>query len=86
MRMPLFATSLMIVWLQSFAVVVIPDWTGPAAAESREDLYRKCRQAIFGKYGQPGAQYNRRPGSLVLPSQFVIAAIDQCVANGGREG
>ena len=77
MRMPLFATSLIIVWLQSFAVVVIPPWTVSAAAESREDLR---------KYGQPGAQYNRRPGSLVLPSQFVIAAIDQCVANGGREG
>jgi hypothetical protein len=84
--MPLLAMSLLIFFLQSFAVILIPTWAAPAAAESREDLYRKCRQAIFRKYGQPGAQYNRRPGSLVLPSQFVIAAIDQCVANGGREG
>ena len=84
--MPLLVVSLLIFLLQPFAVILIPGWTAQAAAESREDLYRKCRQAIFRKYGQPGAQYNRRPGSLVLPSQFVIAAIDQCVANGGREG
>jgi len=76
----------MIVWLQPFAVALIPAWTAPAAAESREDLYRKCRHAIFRKYGQAGAQHSRRLGSLVLPNQFVIAAIHQCVANGGREG
>jgi hypothetical protein len=53
-----------------------------ASAESRDDLYKKCRQAIFRRYG---VQYNRRPGSRVLPTHFITSATDQCVANGGRE-
>ncbi len=56
---------------------------GRAAAESRDDLYKKCRAAVFRQYGQPGIQYNRRPGSRVLPNKFLIGAVDQCVANGG---
>jgi hypothetical protein len=51
-----------------------------AAAESRDDLYKKCRQAIFRKYGQPGV-----PGSRVLPTNFITSATDRCVANAGRE-
>jgi hypothetical protein len=56
---------------------------GSAAAQARDELYVKCRRAIFRKYGQPGVQYNR-PGRRVLPRQFAIGAIDQCVASGGR--
>jgi hypothetical protein len=57
---------------------------GHAAAQSRDELFAKCRRAIFRKYGQPGVQYNRAPGRRVLPSKFVIGAVDQCVASGGR--
>jgi hypothetical protein len=57
---------------------------GQAAAQSRDELYTKCRRAIFRRYGQPGVQYNRAPGRRVLPSKFVVGAIDQCVASGGR--
>jgi hypothetical protein len=57
---------------------------GHAMAQSRDELYAKCRRAIFRKYGQPGVQYNRAPGRRVLPSKFVIGAIDRCVASGGR--
>src|SRR5262245_30175416 len=73
-------------WLLLQPWVAVPNFglTAQAAAESREDLYRKCRQEAFRRYGQPGAQYNRRPNQKVLPSQFVIATTDQCVANGGR--
>ena len=57
---------------------------GDAAAQSRDELYAKCRRAVFRRYGQPGVQYNRAPGRRVLRSKFVIGAIDQCVASGGR--
>ena len=57
---------------------------GDAAAQSRDELYAKCRRAVFRGYGQPGVQYNRAPGRRVLPSKFVVGAIDQCVASGGR--
>ena len=57
---------------------------GNAAAQSHDQLYAKCRRAIFRRYGQPGMQYNRAAGHRVLPSKFVIGAIDQCVASGGR--
>jgi hypothetical protein len=57
---------------------------GDAAAQPRDELYAKCRRAVFRRYGQPGVQYNRAPGRRVLPSKFVIGAIDQCVASGGR--
>jgi hypothetical protein len=56
----------------------------PAAAESRDDLYKKCRREVFRKYGQPGVQYNRRPGTRVVRTQFILSLTDQCVANGGR--
>jgi hypothetical protein len=59
-------------------------FVGDAAAQSHDELYAKCRRAIFRSYGQPGVQYNRAPGRRVLPSKFVIGAIDQCVASGGR--
>jgi hypothetical protein len=70
----------MLFLFQPWPAVPITD----SAAESREDLYRKCRREAFRRYGQPGVQYNRRPNQKVLPSQFVIATTDQCVANGGR--
>ena len=57
---------------------------GDAAAQSRDELYAKCRRAIFRRYGQPGVQYNRAPGRRVLPSKFAVVAVDQCVASGGR--
>ena len=57
---------------------------GDAAAQSRDELYAKCRRAIFRGYGQPGVQYNRAPGRRVLPGKFVVGAIDHCVASGGR--
>jgi hypothetical protein len=57
---------------------------GDATAQSHDELYAKCRRAIFRRYGQPGVQYNRAAGHRVLPSKFVIGAIDQCVASGGR--
>jgi hypothetical protein len=57
---------------------------GDAAAQSRDELYAKCRRAIFRGYGPPGVQYNRAPGRRVLPGKFVGGAIDQCVAIGGR--
>jgi hypothetical protein len=57
---------------------------GSAAAQARDELYAKCRRAIFRKYGQPGVQYNRAPGRRVLPTKFAIGAIDQCVTSGGR--
>ena len=56
---------------------------GQAAAQSRDELYAKCRRAVFRRYGQPGLQYNR-PGRRVLPNKFAVGAIDQCVASGGR--
>jgi hypothetical protein len=68
---------------QPLPVPVDVSFIGQAAAESRDDLYKKCRQALFRQYGQPGVQYNRRPGSKVLRTQFVLSATDQCVANGG---
>jgi hypothetical protein len=54
-----------------------------AAAQSRDELYAKCRRAVFRAYGRPGLQYNR-PGRRVLPNKFAVGAIDQCVASGGR--
>jgi hypothetical protein len=56
---------------------------GQVAAQSRDELYAKCRRAVFRRYGQPGLQYNR-PGRRVLPNKFAVGAIDQCVASGGR--
>jgi hypothetical protein len=54
-----------------------------AAAQSRDELYAKCRRAVFRAYGRPGLQYNR-PGRRVLPNKFAMGAIDRCVASGGR--
>jgi hypothetical protein len=69
----------------SLPVSLEVSFIGHAAAQSRDELFAKCRRAIFRKYGQPGGvQYNRAPGRRVLPSKFVIGAVDQCVASGGR--
>src|SRR6516165_4621747 len=65
-------------------VRLLPLALGLAAAQSRDELYAKCRRAVFRRYGQPGVQYNRAPGRRVLPSKFVVGAIDQCVASDGR--
>lgn len=84
MRTLLLATGLTLFLLHPLSAPLDATFIGRAAAESRDDLYKKCRQALFRKYGQPGVQYNRRPGSRVLNTQFVLSATDQCVANGGR--
>jgi hypothetical protein len=73
----------------SLSVVKFP--SQPAQAEpqsqsrsqSREELYAKCAQAVFRKYGQPGVQYSYGARYRVLPITSV-AQVDQCVANGGR--
>jgi hypothetical protein len=55
------------------------------AARSRDDLYVTCRHAIFRRYGSPAISYSTgRPGYRALPQQFVIGAIDRCVASGGH--
>jgi len=55
-----------------------------AGGRSKDDLYAKCRRAIFLKYGSPAISYSTgRPGYGALPAQFVIGAIDRCVASGG---
>ena len=83
MRTLSLALSLGLLLCQPLPAPLNLSFLGRAAAESRDDLYKKCRHAIFRQHGQPGIQYNRRPGSRVLPAKFVIGAIDQCVANGG---
>jgi hypothetical protein len=57
----------------------------PIKARSKDDLYVKCRHAIFRRYGSPAISYSTgRPGYRALPHQFVIGAIDRCVASGGH--
>ena len=55
-----------------------------AQAGSRNALYRKCRKAVFDKYGQRKVKSGRPVRSL--PSKFVQGQVDACVANGGRVG
>ena len=54
-------------------------FVGHAAAQSRDELYAKCRRAIFRRYGQPGVQYNLAPPGVAccrlnLPSERLISA------------
>lgn len=89
MRMPPIALCMMLLVLLS-SVAQAP-FVAPAAAQtqtkaqpqSKEALYVKCRNAIFRKYGQSGAQFGVGPRYLVLPYTSG-SRIDQCVANGGR--
>jgi hypothetical protein len=54
-----------------------------AKAQSSEALLLKCRKAVFRKYGHRGVQPDGKR-VRTLPKQFVLNAVDQCVANGGR--
>jgi hypothetical protein len=53
-----------------------------AVAQTPEDLYRKCRKAVFRKYGYRETRDGRR--KLAMPSGTATQSVDQCVANGGR--
>jgi hypothetical protein len=83
-RRLLLASSVTVLLLNPLPTPLDASLIGRAAAESRDDLYKKCRQAVFRRYGQPGVQSNGRPGSRSLSQKFVFSATDQCVANGGR--
>jgi hypothetical protein len=50
-----------------------------AEARASESLALQCRKAVFRKYG-----HRTRPGVLTLRKEFVVQAVDRCVANGGR--
>ena len=56
-----------------------------AEALASDALLQKCRKAVFRKYGhrrvEPGGKRVR-----TLPTRFVLNAVDQCVASGGRVG
>jgi len=82
-RTPLFATCLTLFLAQPWPAFPIVGSTAQAA-ETHEDLYRKCRRETFRRYGQPAIQYSGgRPGYRRLQYQF-LTVMDQCVANGGR--
>src|SRR5262245_1661525 len=55
---------------------------GVAAAQVPDDVYRKCRKAVFRKYGYRETRDERR--KLAMPSGTATQSVDQCVANGGR--
>jgi hypothetical protein len=54
----------------------------PAQAQASDALVRKCRKAVFDKYGQRKVKSGRKVRSISV--KFSIAAVDACVANGGR--
>jgi hypothetical protein len=45
-----------------------------------EALWKKCRHAVFRKYGDHQKERRR----YVLPSNRAVALTDSCMANGGR--
>jgi len=51
-------------------------------AQASDALARKCRKAVFDKYGQRKIKSGRPVRSL--KSSFVQSAVDSCVANGGK--
>jgi hypothetical protein len=53
-----------------------------AQAQASDALARKCRKAVFDRYGQSKIKSGRPVRSL--RSSFVQSAVDSCVANGGR--
>ena len=53
-----------------------------AQAKASDALVRKCRKAVFDKYGQRKIKSGRKVRSISI--KFSIAAVDACVANGGR--
>jgi hypothetical protein len=53
-----------------------------AQAHANDALVRKCRKAMFKRYGQRETRSGRRVRSI--STKFSIAAVDACVANGGR--
>jgi len=70
-----------------FACVVLSPSPTPsglaliAKAQASDALARKCRKAVFDKYGQRKVKSGRPVRSL--KSKFVQSAVDSCVANGG---
>ena len=53
-----------------------------AQAKASDALVLKCRKAVFKKYGQRTVDSGRPVRSISF--KFSIAAVDACVANGGR--
>jgi hypothetical protein len=51
------------------------------AQSANEALWRKCRKAVFQKYGH---RHPDKPGKVYLSSREAIRLTDACVANGGR--
>jgi hypothetical protein len=51
-------------------------------AQASDALARKCRKAVFAKYGQRKIKAGRSVRSL--KSRFVQSAVDSCVVNGGK--
>jgi hypothetical protein len=45
-----------------------------------EALWKKCRHAVFRKYGN----HQRERRRYVLPSDRAVALTDACMANGGQ--
>ena len=45
-----------------------------------EALWKKCRHAVFRKYGDHQKERRR----YVLPSERAVALTDSCMTNGGR--
>jgi hypothetical protein len=53
-----------------------------AQAHANNALVRKCRKAVFKRYGQRRIESGRRVVSI--STKFSISAVDACVANGSR--
>ena len=73
--------------LTLLALVSTPGPTGvpsisAALAQTPDDLYRKCRKAVFRKYGYRVTRDGRR--RLAMLSNTATQSVDHCVANGGR--
>lgn len=51
-------------------------------AQASDALVRKCRKAVFDKYGQRKIKSGLRVRSI--SSKFSISAVDACIANGGQ--
>jgi hypothetical protein len=68
--------------LASFeAAVGISLVTQAQAQSANEALWRKCRKAVFRKYGR---RYPEKKGKVYLSARDSIRFTDACVANGGR--
>jgi hypothetical protein len=80
---------LMIVWMAAVMSLFFP-LSSPSSnglfampqAQASDALARKCRKAVFDKYGPRKIKSGRTVRSL--KSKFVQSAVDSCVANGGK--